>query len=102
MEDTRSERLSAEAVDAALTELPQWKRTRDGAALRRRFQLRTFDEAWALMERIAAVAREQAHHPEILNRYSRVEVSVWTFECEGVTAHDVALARAIDQAAAAE
>lgn len=44
------------------------------------------------------MARDMEHHPQILNRYSRVEITVWTFECQGVTAHDVAFAKAIDAA----
>jgi len=96
--DTRAEPLDAAALDEALAGLSSWTLHNEGRALRRTFQFASFDDAWEFLERVAAAARRLEHHPQILNRFSRVEIVVWTFECQGVTAHDVALARAIDAA----
>jgi len=96
--DTRSEKLTPEARQAAVDGLKHWRGVKGRNAIRRRFQLRNFDDAWALMNTVADVARKLDHHPELLNLYSRVEITLWTYECGGLTAHDIALAHAIDAA----
>lgn len=98
MEDTRDRKLTPGERAAALEELPGWSNARQADGIRRAFQLRSFDVAIAFVNRVADIARELEHHPEITIRFSRVEVTCWTFECDGLTAHDVALAKAIQGA----
>lgn len=98
MEDRRHSPLSDAQLEEALEGLPLWTRVQGRPAIRRRLQLRNFDEAWDVLNRVADVARRLEHHPEIFNLYSQVRLTLWTYECRGVTAHDVALAHAIDEA----
>ena len=59
------------------------------------------DAAFGFMTRVALMADKMDHHPEWSNVYDRVEVLLTTHDADGVTDKDVALARFIDDAAAA-
>lgn len=104
MDDQRDTRLTESELAEALKDLPGWKPSGSGPGkaptrIRKVFQFRSFDEALAWMNRAAVVIRELDHHPSWTNMYSRVEVELFTLVCGGVTAHDVALARALDATA---
>ena len=87
---TRTER------QAALAELPEWSATREGKAIARSFRFADFNEAFGFMTRVALLADRADHHPEWSNVYNRVEVELTTHDAGGLSARDVALAKAID------
>ena len=86
-------------AEAALAQLPLWRAADGRDAIVRSFRFRDFAEAFAFMTRIAETAEAMDHHPEWSNVYNRVEIVLTTHEADGVTARDLALARAIDAAA---
>ena len=93
------EKLSPEARRAALTELDDWSAAPDRDAITRQFKFRDFNQAFAFMTRVAMEAERTNHHPEWSNVYNRVEVTLTTHDCGGLSERDIALARFIDQAA---
>jgi 4a-hydroxytetrahydrobiopterin dehydratase len=68
--------------------------------LRTRYLTGNFNRGLELVTRIAALADEADHHPDIDLRYPHVSVSLSSHDAFGVTSRDVALARAISAAAA--
>lgn len=82
--------------EAALAALPNWTLRADGKAITRSFRFRDFAGAWAFMEKVAALAEAQDHHPEWSNVYNRVEITLTTHDAGGLSTRDVRLARAID------
>jgi 4a-hydroxytetrahydrobiopterin dehydratase len=52
------------------------------------------------MARVALIAEKNDHHPEWRNVYKTVEVVLSTHDAGGVTAKDIALAKAMDAVAA--
>src|SRR3954466_2656984 len=91
-----AERLSAEARNAALAELPGWAETPGRAAIQRTFSFKDFNEAFGFMARAALVAEKSDHHPEWRNVYNTVEVVLATHDAGGVTARDIELAQAMN------
>lgn len=91
-----AERLSTEARQAALKELPAWTNTPGRDAIARTFVFKDFNEAFGFMARAALVAEKSDHHPEWRNVYRTVEVVLATHDAGGVTALDVGLAKAMD------
>jgi 4a-hydroxytetrahydrobiopterin dehydratase len=86
--------LDDDAIRSALDDLDGWEH--DGASIRREYQLDGFRDAIAFINRIADLADDADHHPELTNVYSRVTVVLTTHDQGGVTDKDVALAHAID------
>jgi 4a-hydroxytetrahydrobiopterin dehydratase len=69
-------------------------------ALRTRFLTGGFNQGLELVTRIAALADEADHHPDVDLRYPHVNVTIFSHDVFGVTSRDVDLARAISAAAA--
>lgn len=95
-----AERLSAEARKAALKELKGWSEASGREAIARKFTFKDFNEAFGFMARVALIAEKNDHHPEWRNVYKTVEVVLSTHDAGGVTAKDIALAKAMDAVAA--
>lgn len=90
------ERLTDEQRDAALAELPDWAHDVQRDAFRRVFTFDDFTQAFAFMTRVALLAEKADHHPEWSNVYNRVDIRLTTHDAGGLSARDVALAKAID------
>jgi 4a-hydroxytetrahydrobiopterin dehydratase len=69
-------------------------------ALRTRFLTGGFNQGLELVTRIAALADEADHHPDVDLRYPHVNVTIFSHDVFGVTSRDVDLARAISAPAA--
>ena len=86
--------LNQEQIGAALAELEGWGF--EGEALRKTFRFNDFGHAIDFVERLAEVAEERGHHPDIDIRYNKVTLHCVTHSAGGVTTRDVDLARAAD------
>ncbi len=91
--------LSDPELRAALESLPGWA-VEDGK-LHKTFRFAGFPAAIAFMVRVSFEAERLDHHPNWTNVYDRVEVVLWTHDVGGLTDRDVALATAMEAAAAA-
>jgi 4a-hydroxytetrahydrobiopterin dehydratase len=68
--------------------------------LKRSFKFNDFSEAFAFLTRVAMLAEQQNHHPEIFNVYNRVDIALQTHDAGNVvTEKDHKLAAAIDKLA---
>jgi len=90
------EQLDEDARAAALDALGEWDYDEARDALVRRFVFADFVEAFGFMTRVAILAEKADHHPEWSNVYNRVDVLLTTHDAGGLSARDVALAKAID------
>lgn len=62
------------------------------------FQFKDFVEAFEFLKKVATIAEEQGHHPEIFNEYNKVTLKLSTHDAgDVVTDKDRRLADAIDQ-----
>jgi 4a-hydroxytetrahydrobiopterin dehydratase len=96
--------LDDDEIDAALSGLPGWER--EGDALVRSAALPSFPAAITVVDRVAAIAEERDHHPDIDIRWRTLTFRCSTHSAGGITELDVALALSIsaeiDRANAAE
>ncbi|MGN9779012.1 4a-hydroxytetrahydrobiopterin dehydratase [Micromonospora sp. H33] len=86
--------LTAEAVRDELSGLPAW--SGDQAGITRTVELASFPDAITLVDRVAVVAEELDHHPDIDIRWRTVTFRCVTHSVGCVTRRDLDLARRID------
>jgi 4a-hydroxytetrahydrobiopterin dehydratase len=86
--------LDDDAVSAALADLPHWER--DGDAIVRRAELPSFPVAIEVVGRVGAIAEQRDHHPDIDIRWRTLTFRCSTHSAGGLTALDLALAKAIE------
>jgi 4a-hydroxytetrahydrobiopterin dehydratase len=86
--------LNGTQIDAALRDLAGWNST--GKDIRKEFKFPNFIEAMGFVNRVAEIAEETNHHPDIEIRYNKVVLSLTSHDVGGVTDRDVRLARSID------
>jgi len=91
---TRPARLDAAAVQALATSLPGWTLGADGKSISRRFKFADFHATMAYVNRLAAVANEHDHHPDMQVGYNYCEVLFTTHDAGGLTELDATCARA--------
>jgi 4a-hydroxytetrahydrobiopterin dehydratase len=87
-------------AEAAIARLEGWRAAEGRDAIVKEFRFKDFNAAFGFMSRVALYAERHDHHPEWLNVYNRVDVTLATHDAGGVTDKDVALAHFMDQAAA--
>lgn len=92
-------KLSAEERANALAELGEWEEVDNRDAIRREITFKNFNEAFGFMTRVAIKADQMNHHPEWFNVYNRVDVTLSTHDCNGLSDLDVKLAKFIDKVA---
>ncbi|XP_028912272.1 pterin-4-alpha-carbinolamine dehydratase 2-like [Ornithorhynchus anatinus] len=56
-------------------------------------------EAFGFMSRVALQAEKMNHHPEWFNVYNKVQITLTSHDCGGLTKRDIKLAQFIEKAA---
>ncbi|MBB5753426.1 4a-hydroxytetrahydrobiopterin dehydratase [Prosthecomicrobium pneumaticum] len=84
---------------AALAKLPGWVPAANRDAITKTFIFDDFNAAFGFMTRVALVAEAMNHHPEWLNVYRTVAVTLSTHDAGGVTTKDIQLAEAMERLA---
>ena len=87
-------KLTQDEIAAALGRLPGWSQA--GGALTKSFSFPTFPAGVSFVDRVALVAEELGHHPDMTINYTRVTMTLSTHDEGGVTAKDVTLAERIE------
>jgi 4a-hydroxytetrahydrobiopterin dehydratase len=88
------ELLGDEEINSALGSLSGWER--DGDALVRTVELADFPQAIRVVARVAEIAENDNHHPDIDIRWRTLTFRCSTHSDGGITANDVSLAGEIN------
>ena len=65
-------------------------------AVYKEFLFKDFNEAFGFMTRVALRADKVDHHPEWFNVYNKVQITLATHDCGGLSARDVSMANFIE------
>ena len=76
-----------------------WEMVEGRDAIKKSFQFGDFNEAFGFMTRVALKADKMDHHPEWFNVYNRVDVTLSTHDCQGLSERDITLAKFIEKTA---
>jgi len=96
MPSTKIEKIDPQTLDLNSKELEGWSLVEHREAIQKSFKLRSFNEAWAFMNRIALLAEKMNHHPEWSNIYNRVDITLTTHDANGVSERDIKMAEKIN------
>ena len=92
-----AQKLSPDALQTALKELPAWSIQNE--KLHREYRFPNFAHAFGFMATAAIEIEKRNHHPEWLNVYNRVTVDLTTHDSKGITQKDLDLAQLLEQIA---
>ena len=90
------EKLSGREREQSLRDLKGWVYDEAAGAIERAFKFKDFSEAFAFISRVALAAEKAGHHPDWSNSYGSVTIRLSTHDAGGLSARDIALAKAID------
>ena len=79
-----------------VSEVPAWTLDETGKHLERRWIFKDFAESMRFVSRVAAIAEEQNHHPDIAISYNKVVLTLTTHAIKGLSENDFIMAAKID------
>ena len=90
MDESRANELVRELDDG-------WHLNADGH-LERLYRLQNFAQAMAFANRVANIAEEEGHHPDLYIAWGKCKVEIWTHKISGLTESDFYFAAKADRA----
>lgn len=88
--------MSREAAAPLHADVLLWAMDAEGKALQRTLKFRRFTDGIAFVNKVAALAEEEGHHPDITINYRRVTFTLTTHAIGGLSENDFILAAKID------
>ena len=95
-EDKKITPLAGEDLQDYLDEVIHWSISDDRKKIAREFTFKNFIEAVDFVNRIADIAEEEGHHPDLKICYNKVTVELWTHSIGGLSTNDFIVASKID------
>ena len=86
--------LTADEIDRKLRASNGWTLTPRG--IEKRFEMENFLSVMNLVNRVADLAEEANHHPDITINYNKVTFTLTTHDAGGITEKDFDLAQRIE------
>jgi 4a-hydroxytetrahydrobiopterin dehydratase len=90
MEENRAKELLRELDDG-------WQLNSEGH-LERVYRVRNFVQAMALANKVADIAEDEGHHPDLSIAWGKCKVEIWTHKISGLTESDFYFAAKADRA----
>ncbi|MDO8588521.1 MAG: 4a-hydroxytetrahydrobiopterin dehydratase [Armatimonadota bacterium] len=87
--------LTAEQAEEMLEEVPMW--TLKDNAIEREFRFNDFRQAIDFVTKVADIAEQQDHHPDIHISYNKVRLELSTHKIGGLSENDFIMAAKIDR-----
>ncbi|MEM7828266.1 MAG: 4a-hydroxytetrahydrobiopterin dehydratase [Candidatus Aenigmatarchaeota archaeon] len=69
----------------------------DERKIRKEFTFSDFKGAIRFVNRVADLAEDEGHHPDIFISYNRVRIELWTHSISGLSENDFIIAAKIDE-----
>jgi 4a-hydroxytetrahydrobiopterin dehydratase len=90
--------LTEEQAGELMKELdPEWQLVDGGGLLARSFEFPNFKKTMEFVNKVADIAEEEQHHPDMTVSYGNVGVELMTHAIGGLSENDFILAAKIDQ-----
>lgn len=74
--------------------VPEWLLV--GDQIKRNFKFKNFTEAMDFVNKVADIAEDEGHHPDIYIFYNKVDLSLYTHAANGLTENDFIMAAKVN------
>lgn len=91
-------KLEGKALTRLLAELGHAWQLIDEHHLEKEYAFGAYQAAVDFTVRVAGIAEEQNHHPDILLTWGKVKVTIWTHKIDGLTESDFIFAAKTEEA----
>jgi 4a-hydroxytetrahydrobiopterin dehydratase len=86
-----------ETVQGLLPMVPAWKPDDEVKKIVRSFRFKDFVQSMRFINKVADVAEEEGHHPDIFVSYNYVKICLTTHNIGGLSENDFIMAAKIDE-----
>lgn len=76
---------------------PEWMLIDNARLLARSFKFKDFEQTIAFVNKVAKIAEEEGHHPDMTISYNILGIELTTHAMEGLSENDFILAAKIDE-----
>lgn len=87
--------LEHDKIQEYLKDVEGWELVED-KFIKKTFKLKSFRESIDLVNRVAGLAEQEGHHPDIIIRYRKVTFELTTHNTKGLSENDFIMASKID------
>jgi 4a-hydroxytetrahydrobiopterin dehydratase len=84
-------------VQGLLPMVPAWKHDDQVKKIVRSFRFKDFVQAMRFVNKVAEVAEEEGHHPDVFVSYNYVKICLTTHNIGGLSENDFIMAAKIDE-----
>jgi len=91
------DKIPSPNIPQAIENLDGWTLSDNREAITKSFKFPDFKTAFAFMSTIATFAEEINHHPEWLNIYNKVDVTLTTHDIGGLSDLDIKMAQRMNE-----
>ena|SRR3989344_8799653 len=88
--------LKSKDIEKYMAELQDGWELSKNMKISKVFKFQEFKGAISFVNKVAALAEQEGHHPNIIINYSQVELILWTHAIGGLSENDFILAAKID------
>ncbi len=89
--------LDAAAAKKLASDIPEWKVTIEPPRVSREVKFKNFKKAMKFVGKVAELAEDEGHHPDIHIHYNKVTFELWTHDIGGLSENDFIMAAKIDR-----
>jgi 4a-hydroxytetrahydrobiopterin dehydratase len=89
--------LTQQEAENLMGEIPGWTLQSDGKTISNSLSFNNFANAFAFATKVATLAEEEGHHPDLFISWGKVEIKLSTHAIGGLSENDFILAAKINQ-----
>lgn len=89
--------LTPEQANKLLKELNDWSLIDEAHLLAKSFHFKNFEQTMEFVNKVAAIAEEEEHHPDLTISYGDVGIELTTHAIAGLSENDFIMAAKIDE-----
>ena len=89
--------LSETEIKTYLSQIKEGWKAMDSKKIQKEFKFGDFKEAMEFVNKVAVIAEQEGHHPDIHIFYNTVKIELWTHAIEGLSENDFILAAKVDK-----